>query len=63
MDILYFLPHHSNSRNDFRMAALLPQFCIPKQELYLVPKLLLGNAYYQTTTSTPSKTTSSPVSK
>jgi hypothetical protein len=30
---------------------------------YLVPKLQLGNAYYQTTISTPSKTTSSPVSK
>jgi hypothetical protein len=30
---------------------------------YLVPKLQLGNAYYQTTISTPSKTASSPVSK
>jgi hypothetical protein len=29
--------------------------------LYLVPKLQLGNAYYQTTISTPSKTTSNPV--
>jgi hypothetical protein len=25
--------------------------------MYLVPKLQLGNAYYKTTTSTPSKTT------
>jgi hypothetical protein len=39
-------------------------YCVKEPHtIYLVPKLQLGNAYYQTTISTPSKTTSNPVSK
>jgi hypothetical protein len=52
------------------MNCLVPKLLLGNAKLwqegcrvYLVPKLQLGNAYYQTTISTPSKTTSNPVSK